>query len=72
MKIKLEEHQLDELIKKLVREYGVVKVMQAVVVACDDSADFAHLCNDRKAESSWRRAALGILDLIKSIRDILA
>jgi hypothetical protein len=72
MKIKLEEHQLDELIRKLVREYGVKKVLQAVVVACDDSADFALLCNDKKAETSWRETAIDILDLIKRIRDNLA
>lgn len=71
MKIKLEEHQLDELIKKLVRQYGVEKVMQAIVVACDDSADFAHLCNDRPKENSWREVAIDILDLIKRIPDNL-
>lgn len=60
---------IDKKVTELIRKHGIVSVVKAVITACDSSADFAHLCNDKRMEEYWRRAAVAVFDSIKCIGD---
>jgi hypothetical protein len=68
--MKPEDAELDRITNELVRGYGIINVIKAVIGACDSSADFAYQCNDRRLEDYWRAAAVAIFDSIKRIGDL--
>lgn len=69
--MKRKHSDVDEVVRKIVREHGVVTVIEAVITACDDSADFFHSSNDKKLEFYWREMAVVIFDTIKRLHNIL-
>jgi hypothetical protein len=58
---------LNNTVNELIREYGITTLLNAIIEACDSSADFAHSCNDRTTENYWRKAAIAILDILPKI-----
>lgn len=58
---------LDKTINELIREYGIVSVIYSIVSSCDTAADFSHSCNDRTIENYWRKVAVAILDVLKTL-----
>lgn len=58
---------LEDNLKTIVNEHGVMNVIQVLVGNFDGQADFAHMAGNKKDENNYRKVAVILFEALRKI-----
>lgn len=62
--------KIDSKVSALVKEHGLLSIIQTLVENFDGQADFAHLSGDKKAENNYRKVAVILFDTLRKVDSV--
>ncbi len=62
--------KIEQQVSALIKEHGLLSIVQTLVTNFDRQADFAHLSGDKKTENDCRNVAVILFDALRKIDNV--